>query len=258
MVLFFVFLIGSATYRICLSVSVCFIFMVYGVSWLANDISVDRVLGSNNNNYSWDHIRSDLKYISISWGDSNLAAWLQLRPLAMLLLPWPPLHQRTPVLLLLLLPIDVAAAAAAFAAAAAAAVAAVVAAAFAAASAAAGGSNCYWRCCRCCCCCTPYPVRCCSSASGRRTAVGRPAAAAYPARTAGCRAGPARGRCSRAVCSVCLTGRYIVLKIGGSRYFMLYAHKEHKTHTQQTTLNNRTVGNLKNRAREMRVCLVKS
>lgn len=46
------FLIGSATYRICLSVSVCFIFMVYGVSWLANDISVDRVLGSNNNNYS--------------------------------------------------------------------------------------------------------------------------------------------------------------------------------------------------------------
>lgn len=51
-IMVFFFFIGSATYRICLSVSVCFIFMVYGVSWLANDISVDRVLGSNNNNYS--------------------------------------------------------------------------------------------------------------------------------------------------------------------------------------------------------------
>lgn len=74
-------------------------------------------------------------------GDSNLAAWLQPRPIAMLLLPWPPLHQRTPVLLLLLLLLPIAADVAAVAVAVAAVAVAVAVAGCAAAVA--GGSNCY-------------------------------------------------------------------------------------------------------------------
>jgi len=143
-----VFLEGGATFRVCLSVSVCFLgelswqmTLVLNEFWAATTTTILEITSDRIRSDGGSQVRKFSRFLFFFCrGDSNLAAWLQLRPLAMLLLPWPPLHQRTPMLLLLLLPIDVAAAGAA---------AVAVAAAFAAASAAvvaaaaAGVSNCY-------------------------------------------------------------------------------------------------------------------